>query len=85
MAELWAGPEILWRTGFSVVGAPYEIAPAIADSARFEAGTAAARQILARRHIDYVLTCGARADAGDLGLVPLDFAAPGFRLYRVAR
>jgi hypothetical protein len=83
MTELWAGPEILWRTGFSVVGAPYEITPAIADSARFERGTAEARQILARRHIDYVLTCGARADAGKLGLVPLSFAAPGFQLYRV--
>jgi len=84
MTELWAGPEILWRTGFFVVGAPYEIAPAIADSARFESGTTEARQILARRRIDYVLTCGTRADARALDLVPLHFAAPGFQLYRVS-
>jgi hypothetical protein len=83
MTELWYGPDILWRSGFDVVGAPYEIAPAIADSARFEAGTAEARQILARRHIDYVLTCGARADAKALGLVPLAFTASGFHFYRV--
>lgn len=86
MTELWGGPEILWRSRFDVVGAPYEMAPAIADTARFEHGTTAeARQILTERHVDYVLTCGARADAKALGLTPVAFAAPGFRLYRVAR
>lgn len=86
MTELWYGPDILWRSGFDVVGAPYEIAPAIADSARFEHGAAPeARQILQRRHIQYVLTCGARSDARILGLEAMRFAAPGFHLYRVAK
>jgi hypothetical protein len=85
MTELWYGPDLLWRSGFDVVGAPYEIAPAIADSARFEHGaTPEARQVLDRRHADYVLTCGARADAKALGLVPLAFAVPGFHFYRVS-
>jgi hypothetical protein len=86
MTELWYGPDILWRSGFDVVGAPYEIAPAIADSTRFEHGAAPeARQVLDRRHADYVLSCGARADAKALGLVPLVFAVPGFHFYRVAQ
>jgi len=86
MTRLWDGPEILWRSSFDVVGAPYEMAPAIADTARFENGTTAdARQILAERHVDYVLTCGARADAKGLGLVPVAFAVSGFHFYRVAR
>jgi hypothetical protein len=84
MTELWYGPDILWRSGFDVVGAPYEIAPAIADSALFEHGAApGARRVLGRRHADFVLTCGARADAGALDLVPLAFAVPGFHFYRV--
>ena len=84
MTELWYGPDILWRSGFDVVGAPYEIAPAIADSALFEHGAApGARRVLGRRHADFVLTCGARADAGALDLVPLAFAIPGFHFYRV--
>ncbi len=84
MTELWTGPDILWRTGFDVVGAPYEIAPAIADSMQFEkAGTAQARGILKERRVTYVLTCRARADAPALGLAAMPFATPGFRLYRV--
>jgi len=86
MTELWYGPDILWRSGFDVVGAPYEIAPAIADSARFEhAAAPEARRILQRRRIQYVLTCGARSDARLLGLEAMPFAAPGFHLYRVAQ
>jgi hypothetical protein len=84
MTELWYGPDILWRSNFDVVGAPYEIAPAIADSARFAEGSVSdARRVLERRHIDYVLSCGARADAKALGLEPLPFATPGFHFYRV--
>ena len=86
MTELWSGPEILWRSDFSVVGAPYEIAPALADTARFETGTPLeARQVLERRHIQYVLTCGARSDARLLGLDAMRFAAPGFHFYRVTQ
>lgn len=83
MTELWYGPEILWRTSFDVVGAPYEIAPALADTAVFESGApAAARDVLAHRRVSYVLNCGpGRALAG---LQPVAFAAPGFHLYRVA-
>ncbi len=85
MTELWYGPEILWRTGFAVVGAPYEIAPAIADTQRFEKGSAAeARNILARRDVKYVLTCGAARDPQAIG-TPIAFAVPGFHLYRVMR
>lgn len=83
MTELWVGPEILWRTGFDVVGAPYEMAPALADTELFETGSAAeGRGVLARRHIDYVLTCGPQPHAGAMGLEALPFGAPGFRFYR---
>jgi hypothetical protein len=83
MTELWAGPEILWRTGFSVVGAPYEISPALADTRLFETGSAAeGRGVLERRHIDYVLSCGPQPHAGAMGLEPLPFAVSGFRFYR---
>ncbi len=83
MTELWSGPEILWRTGFDVVGAPYEIEPAITDTYRFEKGGPGARDVLMRRHIAYVLRCGPAADAAALGLKPAAFSAPGFFLYRV--
>lgn len=83
MTELWSGPEILWRTNFSVVGAPYEIAPAIADTRRFEKdGRAAIREILERRHISYVLGCGMARNAQVFGR-PVPFAVPGFYLFRV--
>ena len=85
MTQLWYGPEILWRTGFDVVGAPYEISPALADTARFEQGDAVeAKDVLARRHVAYVLSCGATRNAEALGLRPVTFAAPAFNLYRVA-
>jgi hypothetical protein len=84
MTELWYGPDILWRSHFDVVGAPYEIAPAIADSAQFQNGTIAERRaILEQRHIDYVLSCGAAAGAQALGLTSLTFGVPGFHFYRV--
>jgi len=85
MTELWSGPEILWRTGFSVVGGPYEIAPALADTQRFEqGGDAARRAVLARRGISHVLSCGPTRNAEALGLRPVPFPVPGFRLYRTA-
>jgi hypothetical protein len=85
MTEVWPGPEIIWRTGFDVVGAPYEIAPALADTQRFEAGTDAQRRaILAARNISYVLSCGATRNADALGLQPVAFPVSGFRLYRTA-
>jgi hypothetical protein len=82
MTELWYGPEIIWRTGFDVVGAPYEIEPALTDTQIFEKGGPDARSVLMRRHISYVLSCGPNKDAA-LGLAPAAFAAPGFFLYRV--
>jgi hypothetical protein len=66
-----------------VVGAPDEIAPAIADTRRFEKdGRAAIREILERRHISYVLGCGMARDAQAFGR-PVPFAVPGFYLFRV--
>jgi hypothetical protein len=86
MTELWYGPEILWRTGFDVVGAPYEIPPALADTVRFEKGDAAqARQVLMRRQARFVLTCGGARNTQALGLRQENFPAPGFRLYRFMR
>jgi hypothetical protein len=84
MTSVWAGPEILWRTGLSVVGAPYEIPPALADTAIFEkGGVAQARDMLGRRHIDTVLNCGDLKNARALGLQPAAFGTSNFRLYRV--
>lgn len=83
MTEIWTGPEILWRTGFSVVGAPYEMPPALEDTRIFESGSAGeARGILARRHIAYVLSCGPQPHAEAMTLEPLPFAVPGFYFYR---
>ena len=84
MTELWYGPEVLWRTGFDVIGAPYEIGPALEDTARFEHGSpAAAREILTQRHVVYVLSCGNTREAAAIGLKPVPFPVPEFRLYRV--
>ena len=84
MTSVWVGPEILWHTGLAVVGAPYEIPPALADTATFEKGSIAqARDVLTRRHIDYVLNCGAVKNAQVMGLKPIAFATPNFRFYRV--
>jgi hypothetical protein len=84
LTELWYGPEILWRSGFDVVGGPYEIASAIADTRRFEQGKAEqARAVLTERRVGYVLTCGARPDAATLGLVVEPFPVAGFAFYRV--
>jgi hypothetical protein len=83
MTELWYGPEILWRTGFSVVGAPYEISPALADTRSFESGgSSEARQILDRRHIAYVLSCGPQPHAEAIKLDRLPFSVPSFYFYR---
>ena len=84
LTQLWYGPEILWRSGLDVVGGPYEMAPAIADTWRFEQASAAqARAVLIERRVGHVLTCGARADAAVLGLAAEPFSVAGFALYRV--
>lgn len=60
LTELWYGPEILWRTDFRVIGAPYEMPSAITDTRRFESGDESiAHEIIARRHVALVLVCGA--------------------------
>jgi len=84
MTDLLVGPEILWRTDFDVVGAPYEIPPAIVDTKRFEKGSLReARQVLVRRHPTYVLSCGSLPKAQAMGLEHLSFAVPNFGFYRV--
>ena len=85
LTELWHGPEILWRTGFDVVAGPYEMEEALRDTQRFEQGDLAARrEVLARRGIALVLSCGPVRDAQALGLQPQPFAVPGLTLYRAA-
>ena len=65
LAPLWYGPEILWRTGLRTVAAPYEIPPALSDTAAFFQGSeAAAHQVAKRRHISYVLICKFNEEAG---------------------
>jgi hypothetical protein len=94
LTSLWEGPHILWDTGLNVIGAPYEIAPALHDTEAAFAGQQAAHAIVLRRHIDFLLVCGAAPGfAGDLaaGRAPAWLApqpapqsiSPGFRLYRV--
>jgi hypothetical protein len=96
MTSLWYGPEILWRTQHRVVGAPYEIPPALRDTNTFMDGDeGAARSIALKRHIDFVLICrndslqGFSAQlargAAPAWLTPvrLDGDLGEFRLYRV--
>lgn len=98
MAPLDHGPEILWRTNARIIAGPYEMLPALKDTATFLHGDeAAAREVAARRGISHVLVC--RADnwpgfGGEIAvgrhprwlkLVPLKNGPPEFRLYRVMR
>lgn len=98
MAPVWYGPEILWRSNLRVVGGPYEILPAIKDTALFLQGSEmAARQITLRRGIAYALVC--QHDdwpgfGGDLAVgrhpawlksAPLKNGPQEFRLYQVVR
>jgi hypothetical protein len=94
--DVWHGPEILWRTNLRVVGAPYEIAPALIDTQRFFSGEEAeAKAIIARREVSLVLICSQETASGFVselgrGAYP-DWLAPAelphglsaFRLYRV--
>jgi hypothetical protein len=95
MTDLWFGPEILWRSDLRVVGAPYEIPPAIGDTDRFLRGDEkAARDVIARRHAALVLVCTRETSGGFADrlrdgetpgwLRPVALAGlPAFRLYRV--
>lgn len=94
LAPLWYGPEILWRSNLRAVAGPYEIPPALIDTASFFQGAeSAARQVVEKRHVSYVLVCkfdkesgfGQRLAAGTapswLAALPFTGAPPEFRLY----
>lgn len=96
MAPVWYGPEILWRTDARIIAGPYEMLPALKDTATFWNGRAdEAFSIVQRRGITHALACRfdtASGFGGDLasGRVP-NWATPipfnngptEFRLYRV--
>jgi multisubunit Na+/H+ antiporter MnhF subunit len=96
MAPLDHGPEILWRTDARIIAGPYEMLPALKDTAAFLHGDqAAARDVAARRGISHVLVC--RSDnwpgfGGEIAVgrhprwlkpVPLKNGPAEFKLYRV--
>jgi asparagine N-glycosylation enzyme membrane subunit Stt3 len=63
LTDLYAGPEILWRTSYRVVAGPYELPEAMRDTRTFMRGDAGdARAVLERRGIDQVLLCRSNAD-----------------------
>lgn len=59
------GPEMAWRTGYDVVGAPYANARAILDTYRAFMATdfSIAAEVANRRRIDMVLLCPGNAEA----------------------
>ena len=94
LAPVWYGPEILWRTSFRVVGVPYEMPSAMADTQDFFRDETAAKRLATVRRVDFVLICGSDS-SGPFGmglergqhpgwLKPLQTGGSGFRLYRVA-
>jgi hypothetical protein len=98
MAPLDHGPEILWRTHARVIAGPYEMLPALKDTAAFlHGGESAAREVAQRRAITHVMVC--RSDnwpgfGGEIAVgrhpawlqpVPMRNGPKEFRLYRVAR
>jgi len=96
LTEIWYGPDILWRTGLRVVGGPYEMPPALADTnAVFNGNADTAHAVIARRGVSLLLVCGdgdPRSFAGQLSrgrapawLAPESLGAGlrGFHLYRV--
>jgi hypothetical protein len=96
LTDVWHGPETLWRTSLRVVGAPYEIPPALLDTQRFFSGNETrAHEIVSRRHVALVLICnsgqsghfvtGLGRDLHPAWLVPVPLASglSTFRLYRV--
>ena len=62
---LFAGGELIWRTPFAVVGAPYQNAESLADTeAVFNAlDDDVARAVLTRRRVDLLLLCDDDAEA----------------------
>jgi hypothetical protein len=96
MTSVWHGPEILWRTQHSVIGAPYEIPPALRDTDAFMSGDeSVAHAIALKRHVAFVLVCtnesterfASQLSRGKapawLEPLPLSANLPEFRLYRV--
>lgn len=95
LADLYAGPEILWRSDARVIGGPYELAAAHRDTARLLHGDdTTARLVLIRRSVSQILLCrdDAKADGAlatalrqgrsPPGLTPL-WAPPGFTRHAV--
>lgn len=98
IAPVWYGPEILWRSDLRVIAGPYEMLPALKDTARFLHGSAAeARDVVTRRGITYALVCkndNWAGFGGELAVgrhpswltpVPLKNGPKELRLYRVMR
>jgi len=96
LTSVWHGPEILWRTRHSVVGAPYEIPAALRDTEAFMSGDeTTAHAIVLERHVALVLVCkgesterfAARLARGSspawLQQLRLGSGLPEFRFYRV--
>lgn len=96
LTDLYAGPEILWRSRYRVIAGPYELAAAIRDTFAFMHGDmTSAAAVLERRGIGQVLLCRGDRDAdGALaaalrgtqppgGFIPLP-APEGFVRYQVA-
>lgn len=67
MSYYYRGPELVWRTPYAVVGAPYMVIESLRDNADFFATTSAdeARAIAVRRGISRVLTCSCCNDANE--------------------
>lgn len=58
MAPVWYGPEILWRSDARIIAGPYEMLPALKDTAAFWKGSAGeALAIVRRRGITHALAC----------------------------
>lgn len=68
-SHMFPAPELMWRSGYRVVAAPYISNTGIADSIRVFAAAAdddgdeAARQILHRRQVSLLLVCGHDGEA----------------------
>lgn len=97
MTDLYAGPEILWRSRYRVVAGPYELAAAIRDTFAFMHGDmVTASAVLERRGIEQILLCRGDRDADGALVTALRGPAPpagyaalpapeGFVRYRVVR
>ncbi|HIJ63859.1 MAG TPA: hypothetical protein HPQ04_14300 [Rhodospirillaceae bacterium] len=67
MTYLYIGPELEWRSGVDLVGIPSANQATISDTQAVLGGAeeAPAREVLARRGVDYLLICPAGSLAGD--------------------